>query len=70
MKLFAYKLLRVQQNKDKDKVKKISFAQYCRNELENNSKVMKRVVSSGECKVFLSGQVNKQNCQIEGSERV
>lgn len=69
LKLFPYKLQLHQQISDEDKAKRIEFAQYCRNELGNESGYLKRIVFSDECKFSLSGQVNKQNCRIWGSER-
>lgn len=69
LKLFPYKLQMLQKISDTDKVKRISFSQYYRNELGNDSRILKQVLFSDECKFSISGQVNKQSCRTWGLER-
>lgn len=44
LELSAYKLQLQQQINDKDKIERIDFAQYCRNDLGNDSFLLKRIV--------------------------
>ena len=46
-----------------------SFSQYCRMELRNDGGYLERIVFPDECKLSLSGSVNKLNCRIWGSKR-
>lgn len=66
---FPYKLQRTTTLTEDHKIRRKQFAQTCRRELRDDAEYLKRIVFSDECKFTLSGQVNKQNCRIWGTER-
>jgi len=69
LKMFPYKLQIGQQLSDLDKSNRIQFAQFCREQLNEDSGYLRRIIFSDECSFSLSGGVNKQNCRIWGTER-
>lgn len=69
LKLFPYKLQMHQQISASDKLNRISFARYFPNGLRNDSKYLKRIVFSDDCKFSLSEILKKQYRGVWGSER-
>ena len=51
------------------KMRRKSFAQYCRRKLRKDAEYLERIAFPEECKSSLSGSVNKQNYRIWASER-
>lgn len=64
LKVYLYKLQMNQEKREACKVSWIWFAKYCQGEQWKYLDFLKRVVFSDECKLFLCGFVNKQNCLV------
>lgn len=58
LKLFSYKLRIYQENNDGDMIKRIDFAKYYHNELKSDSKFLRQIGVSNECKFSMLGKVN------------
>lgn len=69
LKLSSYKLQMHQHINHEKENKRIRFAQYSRNELENGSEVLRRIGFCDDCQFSLSNKVKKQKCGIWSSER-
>ena len=67
---FPYKLQMGTSLMEDHKMRRKSFAHYCRRELINDAGYLESIVFSPyECKISLPGSVNKQNCRIWWSKR-
>ena len=69
LKLYLYKLQMSTALTEHYKTSRFNFAQDCRTDLENDAWYIERIIFPDECKLFLPGKVNKQNCRIRGTER-
>lgn len=69
LKLYPYRLQIGQQLSETDKNNRVTFAQLCKERLQENPNFLKRIVFSDECIFSLKGAVNKHNCRIWGSQR-
>ena len=67
--VFPYKLQVGPQLSDQDKQARVHFAHSCLSKLTEDAGYLKRIIYSDECSFSLSGDVNKQNCRIWGTER-
>lgn len=68
LKLRAYKIQLLHEIKITDKVKRVDFAVFILDSIEENENFLENVMFSDEATFHVSGSVNRHNCRIWGSE--
>lgn len=64
LKLYPYNLQLYKKTSDRNKLNGVHFAQYCQNELRNDSEFLRGIVFFDKCSFSLSGFVNHKNCRL------